>query len=215
MCMYGKALFINHQELNSWQYWHLNPAGSNVASIKSASTQLFQPVICQNSPLLFSKFYELDITLCDLLLIWKLDQNEITQCVRRRDFCKTKIDLNRTWLLEYGSGTEIVLVLPEWINVGRNAFLPVKINDLGLDQHVKHTSGPRRSSWLTTYVIIICQMSINFELQIVPMELRLWSLSCGGVCNMLLVLSIIFAITIYGVVCVQMVFFSLGERIYP
>ena len=45
----------------------------------------------------------------------------------------------------------------------------------------------------------------------------LWSLSCGGVPNMLLVLSITFHfhkyiyIYIYGVVCVQMAHFSLGD----
>ena len=37
------------------------------------------------------------------------------------------------------------------------------------------------------------------------------SLSCGGVSNMLLVLSITFVITIYGVVCVQLAHFSLGD----
>ena len=40
---------------------------------------------------------------------------------------------------------------------------------------------------------------------------RLWSLSCGGVSNMLLVFSIIFAIKIYGVVCVQLTHFSSGD----
>ena len=39
----------------------------------------------------------------------------------------------------------------------------------------------------------------------------LWSLSCGGMSNMLLVLSITFVITIYGVVCVQLAHFSLGD----
>ena len=38
----------------------------------------------------------------------------------------------------------------------------------------------------------------------------LWSLSCGGVSNMLLFLSITFAITLYGVVCVQ--HSSLGDH---
>ena len=44
---------------------------------------------------------------------------------------------------------------------------------------------------------------------------RLWSLSCGGVSNMLLVLPITFAIEIYGAVCVQLTHFSSGDwRIY-
>ena len=40
---------------------------------------------------------------------------------------------------------------------------------------------------------------------------RLYSLSCGGVSNMLLVLSITFVIKIYGVVCVQLTHFSYGD----
>ena len=39
----------------------------------------------------------------------------------------------------------------------------------------------------------------------------LWSLSCGGVSNMRLVLSITFVTTIYGVACVQLIHFSLGD----
>ena len=50
---------------------HLNQAWPNAVSIKSASTQVFQAVICQNGLLLFGEFYEPDFTLCDLLLIWK------------------------------------------------------------------------------------------------------------------------------------------------
>ena len=40
---------------------------------------------------------------------------------------------------------------------------------------------------------------------------RLQSLSCGGLSNMLLVLSITFVIKIYGVVCVQLTHFSSGD----
>ena len=39
----------------------------------------------------------------------------------------------------------------------------------------------------------------------------LWSLSCGGVSNMMLVLSITFVIVIDGVVCVQLAHFSLSD----
>ena len=103
----------------------------------------------------------------------------------RRYFCKKqKLVLIRTWPLEYGSGTDIMLVLSEWFNAGCNTFLPVKINDLGPVQHVKHKSGPQTSSWLTTYIIIICQMSIDFELQIVPIELRV---SASKICNVMYV----------------------------
>ena len=40
---------------------------------------------------------------------------------------------------------------------------------------------------------------------------RLSSLSCGGVFNMLLVLSITFDIKIYGIVCVKLTHFSSGD----
>ena len=61
---------------------------------------------------------------------------------------------------------------------------------------------------LPTIIIIIQECSQALEIY-----KGLWSLSCGGVPNMLLVLSITFHfhLYIYGVVCVQLAHFSLGD----
>ena len=61
---------------------------------------------------------------------------------------------------------------------------------------------------LPTIIIIIQECSQALEIR-----KCLWSLSCGGVPNMVLVLSITFHFNyyIYGVVCVQLAHFSLGD----
>ena len=61
---------------------------------------------------------------------------------------------------------------------------------------------------LPTIIIIIQECSRALEIR-----KCLWSLSCGGVPNMVLVLSITFHFNyyIYGVVCVQLAHFSLGD----
>ena len=163
---------------------HLNQAWSNASVLNPLPRRYFKMWYAK-----MDRYYSVSST--RLYVVWSFVNLKNSTKIKQLNAWesdisvkKTKAGFIRTWLLEYGSGTDITLVLSEWFNAGCNTSLPVKINDLGPVQHVKHKSGPQSSSWLTMYIIIICQMSIDFELQIVPMELRV---SAPKICNVMYV----------------------------